>query len=76
MLFSELKNKEVIDVKDCKKLGRIQDIEFDPRTGCILKFYVPCGSKFSLFVSAEPDFVLDFKEICQIGPDIILVDAR
>ncbi len=76
MLFSELRNKEVIDVKDCKKLGRIQDIEFDPRTGCILKFYVPCGSKFSFFMSAEPDYVLDFHEICQIGPDIILVDAR
>ncbi|MCD7737493.1 MAG: PRC-barrel domain-containing protein, partial [Lachnospiraceae bacterium] len=32
MLFSELKNKEVIDIKDCKKLGKIQDLEFDPHT--------------------------------------------
>ncbi|MCD7807606.1 MAG: YlmC/YmxH family sporulation protein [Lachnospiraceae bacterium] len=76
MLFSELKNKEVIDIKDCKKLGKIQDLEFDPRTGCVRKFFVPCGSKCSFFFSPEPDYVLDFNEICQIGPDIILVDAR
>ncbi|MCD8327045.1 MAG: YlmC/YmxH family sporulation protein [Lachnospiraceae bacterium] len=71
-----MRNKEVIDIKDCRKLGKIQDLEFDPRTGCIQKFYVPCGSKFGFFFAPEPDYVLDFREICQIGPDIILVDAR
>ena len=30
MLYSELKNKDVINVKDCRKLGRVCDLEFDP----------------------------------------------
>lgn len=29
MLFSELKCKDVINVRDCKKLGHVCDLEFD-----------------------------------------------
>ena len=29
MRFSELKSKDVINLRDCKKLGRICDLEFD-----------------------------------------------
>ena len=29
MLFSELKSKEVINIKDCKRLGKVADFEFD-----------------------------------------------
>ena len=40
MLFSELRNKDVINIKDCKKLGRVCDLEFDPCSGCICKIMV------------------------------------
>ncbi len=76
MLFSELKCKDVINVKDCKKLGRISDMEFDQCTGCIKKIMIPCGNRLLGFLNCDPDIVIPFKDICQIGPDIILVDIR
>jgi len=76
MLFSELKCRDVINVKDCKKLGKVCDLEFDQCTGCIRKIMVPGGNKILGFLSCEPDIVIPFKDICQIGPDIILVDIR
>ena len=41
MLFSELKCKDVINVRDCKKLGHVCDLEFDECSGCICKIMVP-----------------------------------
>ena len=37
MLYSELKCKDVINIKNCKKLGRVCDMELDPCSGCICK---------------------------------------
>ena len=41
MFFSELKCKDVINVRDCKKLGHVCDLEFDECSGCICKIMVP-----------------------------------
>ena len=64
MRFSELKSKDVINLRDCKKLGRICDLEFDECSGKICKVIVPSGNKFCI----------PYKDIKQIGPDIIIVD--
>lgn len=74
MLYSELKCKDVINIKNCKKLGRVCDLELDPCSGCICKIMVPGGSRVLGFLSCEPNIVIPFKDIRQIGPDIILVD--
>ena len=74
MLYSDLKCKDVINVKDCKKLGRDCDIEFDPCSGCICKIFVPGSSRLLCFLNCEPQIAIPFKNICQIGPDIVLVD--
>lgn len=76
MLFSELKCKDVINVKNCKKLGRVCDLEFDACSGCICKIMVPGCNKVLSFLNCEPNIVIPFKDICQIGPDIILVDIK
>lgn len=77
MLFSELRCKEVINIRDCRKLGRVHDMEFNTCTGCIEKIIIPsaCG-KFAGIFPTEPDFIICFKDIKQIGPDIILVDVK
>ena len=41
MRFSELKCKEVINEKDCKRLGNVSDVEFDCKTGCIESIIIP-----------------------------------
>lgn len=74
MLFSELKCKNVINLKDCRCLGKVSDLEFDERNGCIVKIIVPRGKKFCDIFKLEDDYVIPFCNIKQIGPDIILVD--
>ena len=74
MLFSDFKAKEVINIRDCRRLGKVTDFEFDECSGCICKIMVPGGNKILNFLNCEPDIVIPFKDICQIGPDIILVD--
>jgi len=74
MLFSELKSKEVINMKDCKKLGHVCDLEFDHCTGCISKIIVPGKGKLFTSFCNETEYVISYSEICKIGPDIILVN--
>ena len=74
MLFSELKCKEVINLKDCRCLGKIGDLEFDECSGQICKVSIPGKNKFSNLFSCEPEYVIPFNHIKKIGPDIIIVD--
>ena len=74
MLFSEFKKKEVINLKNCQKLGRVADFEFDECTGQIFKLIVRGNSKFCGLFCNEPDYEICYKDIRQIGPDIIIVD--
>ena len=41
MRFCEFRKKEVISIKDCKRLGHVCDMEFDECKGCIQKIMVP-----------------------------------
>ena len=74
--FSELKEKEIVNVYDGKKLGRIIDILFDNSTGVVKGVIVPGEKK--LFRKSEDVFV-PLTKIKKIGNDVILVvlsDAR
>lgn len=76
MLFSELRNKDVINIRDCKKLGKVYDLEFDECNGCICKIMIPGPCKLLSFWKCEGDIVIPYRDIKQIGPDIILVDMK
>ena len=67
MLFSELKCKDVINLRDCKLLGRVCDLEFDERNGCIHKLFVPRGKKWESFFKCKDDYVICYRDIKQIG---------
>ena len=41
MTICDLKQKEVINIKDCKRLGFVGDVDFDMKTGCMTAFIVP-----------------------------------
>ena len=84
MLYSEIRKKEVINMRDCRKLGRIVDMEIDECSGCIRKIkvaelnkckcyqYLPCCCSI---LWPEPDYIIHYSEIKQFGPDIIVVDV-
>ena len=76
MLFSDLCSKEVINIRDCRRLGKVSDFEFDECSGCIHKLIVTGSYNkiFNFFCGDENDYVIPYKHIRQIGPDIILVD--
>ncbi len=74
MLYSELKCKEVINCKNCQRLGRVLDLELDD-CGCIVKLYVGSKARFLHVLTGETEYEICYKNICQIGDDIILVDC-
>ncbi len=74
MLYSDLRKKEVISVKGCKRLGHICNIEIDECKGCICKIMVPGCKGLWAMLTDDSVIVIPWNCIKQIGPDIILVD--
>lgn len=72
----DLKQKEVINVKDCKRLGFVGDVDFDMETGCLLALIVPGPGCICGFLGREKEYIIPFCNICQVGNDIILVDIK
>ena len=64
----------MIIIKDCKRLGYVCDIEFDRKTGCITHLIVPGTGKICGLFGRDTEYRIPFCRVCQIGPDIILVD--
>lgn len=75
MRLYELKQKEVINIRTCRSLGCISDLEIDCRTGCIQALIVPEPGKLCWILGREFEFFIPWKCIVQIGADIILVDV-
>lgn len=76
MLYSDFKCKEVINIKDCKRLGKVTDFEFDECSGQICKIIVSGGNSFFDWFKCEPECTIPYRDIKQVGPDIILVDVK
>lgn len=73
--FSELRYKEVIDIKSGFRLGYVCDVEFDDREGQIVSMITPGKSKFFGLLGREDDYVLPWGCIVKVGKDIVLVEA-
>lgn len=73
--ISELKQKEVININDGRRLGILYDVEIDMEEGKIDAIVMPgTGRVFGLF-SKESDIVVNWENIKKIGIDVILVDG-
>ncbi|MBQ3158083.1 MAG: YlmC/YmxH family sporulation protein [Clostridia bacterium] len=68
--FSFLRTKEVINIYDGKRLGRIIDVSFEKETGRVLGVVVPAIKK--VFKKSE-DIFIPLELIKKIGEDVILV---
>ena len=68
--FGELKNKEIINILDGRRLGHIIDILFENSTGTVMGIVVPGEKK--LFRKNE-DVFIPLELIRKIGDDVILV---
>ncbi len=73
--FSDLREKEVINICDGRRLGCVCDIEFDGVTGKICTLVIPEeGGKWNFF-GKERAFFVPWRCIRRFGDDIILVEV-
>jgi YlmC/YmxH family sporulation protein len=70
--FSELKNKEIINLCDGSLLGCIGDLEVNTCTGEITALIIP-GNGLLASLSTKNRTVIPWRDIERIGKDTILV---
>lgn len=73
---ADFRNKEVINVKDGKRLGFVSDVDINFETGTIEAIIVPGPSGIAHLFSgrAKGDYVIPWNKITKVGEDIILVE--
>ena len=68
----ELKNKEVVNICDGRRLGFVSDIEIDVECGKVIAIIMPSDGKLFSLSKCDPVRVL-WGDIECIGDDVILV---
>ncbi|MBQ8623437.1 MAG: YlmC/YmxH family sporulation protein [Oscillospiraceae bacterium] len=72
--LSELKSKEVIDLKSGAMLGRVDDVEIGEDSS-VQSMIVYGRPKLFGFLGRDQDLVIDYKDISLIGRDAILISS-
>ena len=72
---SELRCKEIINVRDGSRLGYLGDVEVDLESGKVLSLIVPGRRRLFGLLGREPDAVFPWESVERFGADIILVSA-
>lgn len=74
--LSDIREKEVINVRNGEKIGYIYDFEIDLERGRVVAFILPGpGRVFSIF-GKNNDYKIGWKNIVKIGKDAILVNIE
>lgn len=71
---SELREREVINILDGKKLGFTSDLEIDPATGKIIALVLPAPGRLRWLLGKTGEIVIPWRQIKKIGTDVILVE--
>ena len=72
----ELRQKEIINVRDGTRFGFIADVEIDKKDGSLKNMIVPGPARVFGMFGRDTEFCIPWKAIKQIGDDIILVDVN
>lgn len=70
----DFRKKEVINIKDGKRLGFVQDVTADLITGTITSIIVPGEMKTFNIFATNTDITIPWENIKVIGDEIILVE--
>lgn len=77
MTLGELRQKDVINMRDGKSLGKAMDLEFCETNGQIGALVVPGAFSLLGFLRGErTGIVIPWENISRIGDDVILVDVE
>lgn len=70
----DFKHKEVINIRNGQRLGYVQDVCANYKTGQITSIIVPGSSKPFNFAPQNNDLVITWDKIRCIGETVILVE--
>lgn len=73
--YSELRCKEVINIRDGCRYGAINDLDIEIETGKIRAIIVPESRKILGLFSNDEEYRIPWRNIVCIGDDTILVDV-
>lgn len=74
MRINELRDRDVVNVNDGKRLGVINDLDIDIENGNIKAIIVPGAGGFIGVLGRKQDLTIPWGKIVKIGVDTILVD--
>mgnify|MGYP002519768018 CR=1 FL=1 len=74
--ITDLNCKEVICIADGCRLGFITDVEIEIPSGNVVAIIVPGPCRFMGLLGRNDNYVIPWKCIKRIGPDIVLVDTK
>ena len=72
--ISDVREKEIINIYDGKRLGYVNDVEINMETGMIEAIVVPSPNRIKGLFSKAGDTVIPWPEIVRFGEDVILID--
>ncbi|NLC51862.1 MAG: YlmC/YmxH family sporulation protein [Firmicutes bacterium] len=72
--ISDLRNRDVVNVNDGKRLGFIQDLDIDLEKGMIKALIVPAGGGLLGRLGGAREHIVPWEKVIKIGVDTILVD--
>lgn len=74
--ISDLREREIINIKDGRRLGLIKDIDIDVESGKILAIILPGPGRFLGLFGRSEDWLVPWESIIRIGVDVILVETQ
>ena len=74
MKLSELQKKDIVNIKNGKKIGKIIDVEFDINTGYLIRFVIEKPFLVKNLFNIEEVITIKFTQIKKLGEDVILID--
>ena len=75
MKIVELRNKEIINADDGKRLGYIQDVDVNLEDGKLEAIILKGTGKLFGFIGQDKDFVIPWNMIQKVGQDTIIVSV-
>ena len=75
MRLFDLKQKEVVNIITCRRLGAVLDVQMDLDEGTVEKIIVAGPSRIYSFLGSDSEYLIDYPAIRQVGDDIILVEV-
>lgn len=75
MNFEDFCEKDVINICDCKKLGKVVSLDFDECDGCIRKILIQEKQGLLGIFCSSAQIEIEYGRIKRIGPDLIFVEV-